>query len=186
VAASAISSGIEVAIFNPDTGERCAANEPGEVCCRGYSVMKGYYKQPEDTALAIDKDGWLHSGDVGVEDEQGYFAITGRIKDMIIRGGENIYPKEIEDFIHHMPGVLDVQVVGVPSKKYGEQPGAFIILKPDVKMTDTDIQDFCRNKIARFKIPLYFTFIQAYPQTASGKIQKYKLRDEAATLWPDA
>jgi fatty-acyl-CoA synthase len=178
--------GIEVAIFNPDTGERCAANEPGEVCCRGYSVMKGYYKQPEDTALAIDKDGWLHSGDVGVEDDQGYFAITGRIKDMIIRGGENIFPKEIEDFIHHMPGVQDVQVVGVPSKKYGEQPGAFIILKPDATMTDTDVRDFCRNRIAWYKIPKYITFIQAYPQTASGKIQKYKLRDEAALLWPDA
>jgi fatty-acyl-CoA synthase len=178
--------GIEVAIFHPDTGERCPPNTPGEVCCRGYSVMKGYYKMPEETALAIDRDGWLHSGDVGVEDEQGYFAITGRIKDMIIRGGENIYPKEIEDFIHHMPGIQDVQVVGVPSKKYGEQPGAFIILKPGAALTEADVQDFCRNKISWYKIPKFVAFTAAYPQTASGKIQKYKLREEAARLWPDA
>ena len=178
--------GIEVVILNPDTGVRCKPGEPGEVCCRGYSVMKGYYKMPEDTALAIDQDGWLHSGDVGVEDEQGYFAITGRIKDMIIRGGENIYPKEIEDFIHHMPGVQDVQVVGVPSQKYGEQPGAFVILKPGVVMAEADVQDYCRNKISWYKIPKYVRFVDSYPQTASGKIQKYKLREEAARLWPDA
>jgi fatty-acyl-CoA synthase len=105
---------------------------------------------------------------------------------MIIRGGENIYPKEIEDFIHHMPGIQDVQVVGVPSKKYGEQPGAFIILKPGAALTEADVQDFCRNKISWYKIPKFVAFTAAYPQTASGKIQKYKLREEAARLWPDA
>ncbi|MFO7534606.1 MAG: AMP-binding protein [Kiritimatiellia bacterium] len=178
--------GIEVAVFDPDTGQRCKAGEPGEVRCRGYSVMKGYYKMPEETALAIDAEGWLRSGDVGFEDADGYFAITGRIKDMIIRGGENIYPKEIEDFIHHIPGVRDVQVVGVPSKKYGEQPGAFVILKEGVSMTETDVQDFCRNRISWHKIPKYVAFTAAYPQTASGKIQKYKLREEAARLWPEA
>ncbi len=178
--------GIEVAILNPDTGARCKPGEPGEVCCRGYSVMTGYYKMPEETAAVIDPNGWLHSGDLGVEDPDGYFAITGRIKDMIIRGGENIYPKEIEDFIHHMPGVQDVQVVGVPSRKYGEQPGAFVILKSGASLTEADVQDFCRNKISWYKIPKFVRFTTDYPQTASGKIMKYKLREEAARLWPDA
>ncbi len=118
--------------------------------------------------------------------KHGYFAITGRLKDMIIRGGENIYPKEIEDFIHHMDGIQDVQVVGVPSKKYGEQPGAFIIRKPGVEMTAEDVQDFCRGKIAWHKIPKYIHFIDSYPLTTSGKIMKYKLREQAAELWPDA
>jgi fatty-acyl-CoA synthase len=178
--------GMEVAVINPETGEFCPPGVPGEMCCRGYNSMKGYYKMPEDTALCIDKDGWLHSGDIGVMDEDGYFAITGRLKDMIIRGGENIYPKEIEDFIHHMSGIQDVQVVGVPSKKYGEQPGAFVILKPGVELTAEDIQDYCRGKIARYKVPKYIHFIGQYPMTASGKIMKYKLRELSAELWPEA
>lgn len=178
--------GIEVKIVNPETGQECPIGQPGEVCCRGYNVMKGYYNMPEETALAIDADGWLHTGDIGVMDGQGYLAITGRLKDMIIRGGENIYPKEIEDFIHHMPGIRDVQVVGVPSKKYGEDTGAFIILQPGVNITAEDVQDFCRGKIAWFKIPKYIHFIDQYPLTASGKIQKYKLRELAAQLWPNA
>ncbi len=139
--------GIEVQVDEPRYGHTCAVGEQGEVCCRGYNVMKGYYNMPEDTAKAIDKDGWLHSGDIGMVDEKGYLAITGRLKDMIIRGGENIYPKEVEEFLHHMPGIADVQVVGVPSKKYGEQCGAFIILKKNVQMTPEDVQDFCRGKI---------------------------------------
>jgi fatty-acyl-CoA synthase len=141
---------------------------------------------PEETARAIDKDGWLHSGDIGKRDQDGYFSVTGRLKDMIIRGGENIYPKEVEDFVHHMPGVKDVQVVGCPSKKYGEQPAAFIILQPGVTMTETDVQDFCRNKISFYKVPKYVTFVAEYPMTASGKIMKYKLREQSAKLWPDA
>lgn len=178
--------GIEIAVIDPDTGEHLGPGKHGELCCRGYNVMKGYYKMPEETARAIDQDGWLHSGDIGMMDEDGYYAITGRLKDMIIRGGENIYPKEVEDFIHHMDGISDVQVVGVPSKKYGEQPGAFIILKPGVKMTAEDVQDYCRGKIAWYKIPKFVAFVDSYPLTASGKIQKYKLREESVRLWPDA
>ncbi len=178
--------GVEVAIIDPETGEHLGPGKHGEICCRGYNVMKGYYNMPEETAKAIDKDGWLHSGDIGMMDEDGYYIITGRLKDMIIRGGENIYPKEVEDFIHHMEGIKDVQVVGVPSKKYGEQPGAFIMLKPGYNITAEDVQDYCRGKIAWYKIPKYIAFVDEYPLTASGKIMKYKLREMAAKLWPDA
>lgn len=177
--------GIEVAVISQDTGEILRIGEPGELCCRGYINMKGYYKMPDETANCIDKDGWLHSGDIGIMDINGYYKVTGRLKDMIIRGGENIYPKEVEDFIHHMEGISDVQVVGVPSKKYGEQCGVFIILKPGVEMTETDVQDFCRGKIAWNKIPQFIAFVTSYPMTASGKIQKYKLREKAAALWPN-
>jgi len=178
--------GVEVAVINPDNGEFCPVGVHGELCCRGYNVMKGYYKMPEETSKAIDKDGWLHSGDIGVVDAEGYYAVTGRLKDMIIRGGENIYPKEVEDFILHMPGVRDVQVVGVPSKKYGEQAGAFVILKDGAQMTEADVQDYCRGKISWYKIPKYVHFTDAFPLTASGKIMKYKLREQSAQLWPDA
>lgn len=178
--------GVEVAIINPETGEICDINEPGEICCRGFANMKGYYKMPEQTAKCIDPNGWLHSGDIGRMDADGYYYITGRLKDLIIRGGENISPKEVEDFIGHMPGVKDVQIVGVVSKKYGEQPGAFIIRSADSTITETDVEDFCRNKIAWFKIPKFVSFVDSYPLTASGKIQKYKLREEAAKLWPEA
>ena len=177
---------IEVAIIHPETGEVCAPGVTGEICCRGYNVMKGYYNNPEATNSAIDVDGWLHSGDLGTMDEEGYVDVTGRLKDMIIRGGENIYPREIEEFLYTMEGILDVQVAGVPSKKYGEQVGAFIILRDGVEMTQQDIIDYCRGKISRYKIPKYVTFLDAYPMTASGKIQKYKLRDMAAELYPDA
>lgn len=178
--------GIEVKIVDPETGEDLPPGKHGEVVCRGYNVMKGYYKMPEATAAAIDDNGFLHSGDIGVMDEDGYFAITGRIKDMIIRGGENIYPKEIEDFLHHMDGVQDVQVVGVPSEKYGEQPGAFVIPYPDADITPQDIIDFCQDKIAWYKTPKYVHFLDAFPLTASGKIMKIKLREQSAVLWPDA
>ncbi len=178
--------GIEVAVIDPETGEHLGPGKHGELCCRGHNVMKGYYKMPEETAKAIDKDGWLHSGDIGMVDEDGYYAVTGRLKDMIIRGGENIYPKEVEDFIHHMEGVADVQVVGVPSVKYGELPAAFVILRPGVKLTAEDIVDHCRGKIAFYKIPKYVHFLDEYPMTASGKIMKVKLREMSAKLWPDA
>jgi fatty-acyl-CoA synthase len=169
--------GVEVTIRDPATGEECPDGVHGEFCCRGYSSMKGYYKMPEATAQCIDEKGWLHSGDLGVRDNDGYFKVTGRIKDMIIRGGENVYPKEIEDFLYTMPGIKDVQVVGIASKKYGEEVGAFIILHPDVSMNEEDIRDFCRGKISRFKIPKYVFFVNSFPLTASGKIQKYLLRD---------
>ncbi len=178
--------GIEVAIINPETGEICALNEQGEICCRGFNTMTGYYKMPVQTATCIDANGWLHSGDIGRMDEAGYFFITGRLKDLIIRGGENISPKEVEDFLCHVPGVQDVQIVGVPSKKYGEQPAAFIIRMPGAEITEQDVMDFCRNKIAWFKIPKHICFVASYPMTASQKIQKYKLRETAAQLWPDA
>jgi fatty-acyl-CoA synthase len=174
--------GIEVKVWNPQTGQDCAIGEQGELCCRGYNVMRGYYKMPEATADVIDADGWLHSGDLGVKDENGNYRITGRIKDMIIRGGENIYPKEIEDFLYEMPVIKDVQVVGVPSEKYGEEVGAFIILKENATITAEEVQDFCRGQISRFKIPKYVFFVKEFPTTGSGKIQKYKLREMSVEL----
>ncbi|MDR2767749.1 MAG: AMP-binding protein [Treponema sp.] len=172
--------GIEVTIRNPDTGEECPGGTHGEFCCRGYNLMKGYYNMPEETAKCIDSQGWLHSGDLGVRDERGYFRVTGRIKDMIIRGGENVYPKEIEDFLYTMPGIKDVQIVGVPSEKYGEEISAFVILHEGVSISEEDVRDYCRGQISRFKIPRYVFFVEAYPLTSSGKIQKYLLREEGA------
>ncbi|SDB17748.1 fatty-acyl-CoA synthase [Desulfonatronum thiosulfatophilum] len=177
---------IEVRVVDPETNEPVPSGVQGEVCCRGYNVMKGYYNMPEATAQTIDADGWLHSGDLGVMDEEGYLAITGRIKDMIIRGGENIYPREIEEFLYTLEGVSDVQVAGVASRKYGEEVGAFIIPKPGATLTPEEVRDFCRGKIARYKTPRYVAFVDSYPMTASGKIQKYKLREMAAKLFPEA
>ncbi|MBR7066143.1 MAG: AMP-binding protein [Prevotella sp.] len=173
---------VEVKVLDPETGEECPVGVQGEMCCRGFNVMKGYYKNPEATAEVIDKNGFLHSGDLGVKDEQGYYRITGRIKDMIIRGGENVSPREIEEFLYHMPGIKDVQVAAVPSKKYGEQVGAFIILQDGVKMQPEDVQDFCRGKIARYKIPKYVFFVDGFPLTGSGKIQKFKLKELSLQL----
>jgi fatty-acyl-CoA synthase len=171
---------IEVKLVNPDTGQECGIGEPGELCCRGYNVMKGYYKIPEQTVVAIDADGWLHSGDQAEVDADGYYKITGRIKDMIIRGGENIYPREVEEFLYTMEGVLDVQVVGIPDEKYGEVVGAFIIRKEGIGITEADVIDFTRSRIAPYKKPKHVFFIDSYPMTASGKIQKYKLREIGA------
>ena len=171
--------GIEVKIIDPETGEECPRGTQGEVVCRGYNVMKGYYAMPEATAAAIDKDNWLHSGDLGIMDEDGYVVITGRIKDMIIRGGENIYPREIEEFLYGMEGVHDVQVVGVPSHKYGEEVAAFIICKEGYDLAPEDVRDYCRGQIAWHKVPRYIAFVTEYPMTASGKIQKFKLREQS-------
>jgi len=168
---------IEVAIRDQETGEECPDGVHGEFCCRGYNTMKGYYKMPEATAQCIDKNGWLHTGDRGVKDKDGNFRITGRLKDMINRGGENISPKEVEDFLYTMPGIKDVQVVGITSEKYGEEVGAFVILHPDVKMNIEDVRDYCRDKIGKYKIPKYVFFVNSYPLTSSGKIQKYLLRE---------
>lgn len=170
---------VEVKIINTSTGEPVPPGVQGELCTRGYHVMKGYYKNPEGTAAAIDKDGWLHTGDLAVMDEEGYCKITGRIKDMIIRGGENIYPREIEEFLYTHPHIKDVQVVGVPSRKYGEEVAAYVQLKNGAKVTAEDLKAFCKDKISFHKIPAYFFFVQEYPTTASGKIQKYKLRQQA-------
>ncbi len=173
---------IEVKIVDPDTGETLGPNQTGEVCCRGYNVMKGYYKMPEMTKEAIDKDGWLHSGDLAVCDDDGYYSIVGRIKDMIIRGGENIYPREIEEFIHTMDGVKDVQVVGIPDEKYGEIVGAFVIVDDESDLTEEDIRDYAITKIARYKVPKHVFLVDEFPLTASGKVQKFKLRDLAVEL----
>jgi fatty-acyl-CoA synthase len=178
--------GVEVIIRDPATGEKLAPHDVGEICCRGYSIMKGYYNMPEATAQAIDSDGWLHSGDLGFMDDDGYLRITGRIKDMIIRGGENIYPREVEEFLLGMPEIRDVQVVAVPSRKYGEEVGAFIIARPGQSVRPEDVRDFCRGHIAWHKIPRYVAMVDAFPQTASGKIQKYKLREMASGLFPEA
>lgn len=175
---------IEMKIVDPETNHILESGQQGELCCRGYNVMKGYFNMQEATAKAIDSDGWLHSGDLGIIDESGYLAITGRYKDMIIRGGENIYPREIEEYLFGLDGVVDVQVVGVPSKKYGEEVGAFIIKKDSVDLTPEDVRDFCRGQISRFKIPKHITFVEGYPMTASGKIQKYILQEMSVDLFP--
>ncbi|MDR3340639.1 MAG: AMP-binding protein [Candidatus Symbiothrix sp.] len=167
----------DVKVLNPDTNEECPPGVQGELCCKGYLVMKGYYKNPQATTEVIDKNGYLHSGDLGIKDENGYYRVTGRIKDMIIRGGENIYPREIEEFLYHLPGVKDIQVAGIPSAKYGEEVGAFIIPYDDARLTPEEVQEFCRGKIARHKIPKYVLFVKEYPLTGSGKIQKFKLKD---------
>jgi fatty-acyl-CoA synthase len=170
---------IEVKVVDPETRETLGPGQKGELCCRGYNVMKGYYNMPEQTAAAIDADGWLLSGDQAEYDENGYFRITGRIKDMIIRGGENIYPREIEEFLYTLGGVLDAQVVGIPDHKYGEVVGAFIIRKEGADLTEEDVQDFSRSRIAAYKKPRHVFFVDAFPLTASGKVQKYKLRELA-------
>jgi fatty-acyl-CoA synthase len=169
----------EVRIVNVDTGEDCAPGEQGELWTRGYLVMKGYYKMEDKTREVIDEDGWLHTGDLAVMDENGYVKITGRAKDMIIRGGENIYPREIEEFLYTHPDVSDVQVYGVPDEKYGEQVAAAVKKRTDSDLSEEDVKEYCREKIARYKVPAYVDFVEEYPMTASGKIQKYKLREAA-------
>ncbi|MCQ2207539.1 MAG: AMP-binding protein [Paludibacteraceae bacterium] len=173
---------VDVKVINPETGEFCKPGEQGEMCCKGFNVMKGYYNNPKATEEIIDANGYLHSGDLGVQDEDGFYKITGRIKDMIIRGGENIYPREIEEFLYQLPEIKDVQVAGVPSKKYGEAVGAFIILKEGANITAEDIQDYCKGKIARYKVPKYIFFIKEFPMTGSGKIQKFKLKELSLKL----
>ncbi|HEY5975194.1 MAG TPA: AMP-binding protein [Geobacteraceae bacterium] len=170
---------VEVKIVDIETGATLPPGKQGELCTRGYLVMKGYYKMPDETAKAIDSDSWLHTGDLAVMDENGYCKITGRIKQMIIRGGENIYPREIEEFLYTHPKVSDVQVYGVPDRKYGEQVMAAVILKKGVEMTEEEVKEFCQGKIANYKIPKYVKFVEGYPMTASGKIQKFKLREMA-------
>jgi fatty-acyl-CoA synthase len=171
--------GAEVKIIDIETGETLPPGKQGELCARGYMVMKGYYKMPEETAKVIDADTWLHTGDLAIMDENGYCKITGRIKQMIIRGGENIYPKEIEEFLYTHPKISDIQVYGVPDRKYGEQVMAAVILKKGMEMNEDEVRDFCRGKIANYKVPKYVKFVEGYPMTASGKIQKFKLREMA-------
>jgi len=168
---------IEGKIVDPVTGQDLPANVQGEIVTRSECVMKGYYKMPEATGAAIDRDRWLHTGDLGEVDESGNFKVTGRIKDMIIRGGENIYPKEIEEFLYTHPSVANVQVVGIPDKRYGEQVLAAIQLTNGLQATAEEMAEFCKGKIARHKVPRYWEIVEGYPMTASGKIQKVKLWD---------
>ena len=174
-----VMQGIEAKIIDPETGETCPPNVPGEFCARGYNIMKGYYKMEEATSQAIDEDGWLHSGDLAIVDENGYYKITGRIKDMIIRGGENIYPKEIEEFLYTIDKIKDVQVIGVPSKTYGEEVMACIILKDGVEMTEQEVKDLVKANMARHKVPSFVAFVDSFPMNAAGKIMKYKMREWA-------
>ena len=171
--------GVECKIVDPATGNELPDNVDGELLARGYNIMKGYYKMPEATAAAIDADGWLHTGDMARRDEDGYFKITGRIKDMIIRGGENIYPKEIEDFIYTHPQVSDVQVIGVPDKAYGEEIMACLIKEAGGTVTEEEIKEYVKSHMARHKTPKYVEFVGSFPMNAAGKIQKYKMREQA-------
>lgn len=168
---------IEGKIIDPENGKDLPSNTQGEIVTRSACVMKGYYKMPEATTNTIDQDHWLHTGDLGVMDENGYFKVTGRIKDMIIRGGENIYPRELEEFLFTHPKVVNVQVVGISDKKYGEQVLAAIQLKNGQTATADEFIEFCKGKIARHKIPKYWEFVDSYPMTASGKIQKFKMKE---------
>jgi len=169
---------LEVKVIDPFTSAECPPGTPGELCCRGYNVMSGYYNNPEATAQAIDRTGWLHSGDQATIDEDGYVRITGRIKEIIIRGGENIAPKEVEDLLRQHPAIADVYCYGVPDERYGEEVAAAIRLNPGLEASADEIKEFCRGRIARFKIPRYLRFVDSFPMTASGKIQRFKLREE--------
>jgi fatty-acyl-CoA synthase len=171
---------LESRIVDPATGEVLPRSAIGELCTRGYAVMKGYWNQPEKTAEAIDPEGWMHTGDLARMDEDGYIVIEGRIKDMVIRGGENIYPREIEEFLYTHPDIQDVQVIGVPDARYGEELMACVILKPGAAPLDAAaVAEFCRGKLAHYKIPRYVDVRESFPMTVSGKIRKVEMREEA-------
>ena len=173
---------VQCKVIDPNTGEEVPDGVNGEFCSRGYNTMKGYYKMPEATAETVDADGWLHSGDLCCRDADGNYRVTGRLKDMIIRGGENIYPKEIEEFLYTCPDVKDVQVIGVPDKKYGEEAMACIVLHEGSAATEEDIKQFCMERLARHKVPRYISFVDAFPMNAAGKILKYKMREDAVKM----
>jgi fatty-acyl-CoA synthase len=170
---------VEVKAIDPGTGEVVPRGTPGELCSRGYIVMLGYWNNPDATAEAIDEGRWMHTGDLATMDEDGYVNIVGRIKDMIIRGGENVYPREIEEFLYTHPAVQDVQVIGVPDERYGEEVMAWVVLKPGIEATEEEIREFCRGRIAHFKVPRYVRFTDGFPMTVTGKIQKYRMREAA-------
>ncbi len=170
---------VEIRIIDPDTGQTVERDEPGELCTKGYSVMLGYWNDQERTAEAIDGDGFMHTGDLATMDEDGYVNIVGRSKDMVIRGGENVYPRELEEFLYGHPDVADVQVVGVPDDHYGEEILACVVARPGASLSEDDIRDYCRGKIAHFKVPRYVKLVDEFPMTVTGKVQKFKLRDAA-------
>jgi fatty-acyl-CoA synthase len=170
---------VQTKIVDPQTGQVVPIGQPGELCTRGYSVMLGYWDNDEATRAAIDPARWMHTGDLATMDEEGYVNIVGRIKDMIIRGGENVYPREIEEFLYSHPAVQDVQVIGVPDEKYGEEIMAWIRLREDRTATADEIREYCRGKIAHYKIPRYVHFVDAFPMTVTGKVQKFLMREQS-------
>ena len=170
--------GVEVKIVCPETGRTMGVGEQGELCSRGHGTMLGYYRDDAATANCIEKDGWLHTGDIALLREGGYFSITGRIKDMVIRGGENIYPREIEEFLFTHPDITQAAVVGVPDEKYGEELCAWIQTKDGKELSADDVKAYCKGKLAHYKVPKYVKCVKEYPQTVSGKIQKFKIREQ--------
>lgn len=170
---------LEIKIIDPETGDIKKRNEPGEFCASGYSVMLGYWNNEKATAGAIDKHGWMHSGDLATMDEHGYVNIVGRIKDMIIRAGENVYPREVEEFLYTHEAIVDVQVIGVPSEKYGEEVMAWVKLKPGFSISDSDLRQFCKTQIAHYKIPRHWKFTDSFPMTVTGKVRKIIMREES-------
>jgi fatty-acyl-CoA synthase len=170
---------VEVKIVSTETGRTVPRGEPGELLTRGYSVMRGYWNEPERTAEAIDASRWMHTGDLATMDEDGYVNIVGRSKEMVIRGGENIYPREIEEFLIGHPDVEDVAVFGVPDRRYGEELTACVRLREGASCDEDDLREFCRGRIAHFKVPRYVRFVDGFPMTVTGKVQKFKMRDAA-------
>jgi fatty-acyl-CoA synthase len=170
---------IEVKVVDPGTGLTVPRGEAGEFCTRGYSVMLGYWDEPEKTADAIDQGRWMHTGDLATMDDDGYCNIVGRIKDMVIRGGENVYPREIEEFLYGHPDIADVQVVGVPDARYGEELCAWVVMRGGAELSDEDVREFCRGRLAHFKVPRYVVFTDGFPMTVTGKVQKFKMREDA-------
>ncbi|MFC1796161.1 AMP-binding protein, partial [Pseudomonadota bacterium] len=168
---------LEVKLLN-EQGQVVAIGEPGDICTRGYAVMQAYWDDPQQTAATVDAEGWLHSGDIGIMDQEGYVQVVGRIKDMIIRGGENIYPREIEEFLYTHPKIQDAQVIGVPDQKYGEEVCAWVKAKDGEKLSEDEIRAFCKQRIAYFKVPRYIRLVDEYPMTVTGKIQKFKMREQ--------
>ena len=170
---------VEIRIADPETGETVDRGVTGEFCTRGYSVMQGYWNDPEKTAQAIDADGWMHTGDLAVMADDGYCNIVGRIKDMVIRGGENIYPREIEEFLYTHPDIEDVQAIGVPDVKYGEELMVWVKARPGATLGEDDVREFCRGKIAHFKIPRYVKLVDEFPMTVTGKVRKVEMRESS-------
>jgi fatty-acyl-CoA synthase len=168
---------VEVKVTDPVTGLSVPRGEPGEFCTRGYSVMLGYWDDAEKTREAIDEAGWMHTGDLATMDGEGYLNIVGRIKDMVIRGGENVYPREVEEFLYSHPAIADVQVVGVPDERYGEELCAWVRVRDGEAVTEDDVREFCRGKLAHFKVPRYVLVVDEFPMTVTGKIQKFKMRE---------
>ena len=177
---------VEIKVVDPATGETLPHGAAGEQCMRGYNVMLGYWNDEEATRAAVDEDGWMHSGDLATLDEDGYVAIVGRIKDMIIRGGDNIYPREIEEFLITLPEIAEAYVVGVPSARYGEEVMAFVRLAEGASPAEDDLVSACKGRIATIKIPRYWRFVDEFPMTVTGKIQKFKLREQASPSWRQA